>query len=220
MSVPLLTAQDTKFLRLSHCMVVSPATISHHTSRPCCNMTQCLTVRDAKGVHAPASSSTCTSTAHAFCLDPCHQCSSCLIPSVHVQEFPAIRFRIRGTEAIDGRDLAAKRLACKVHERLQGLQRLRALPDTETCEFIVLDRCACQQWTDCCALMVWCPDYWDAKAHHNRQGSLPALPDTKPCRCIALNRPAQYCLRCSAGKGRCGQRLSTVTLPPGNMLHT
>ena len=66
-----------------------------------------------------------------------------------LQEFPAIRFRIRGTEAIDGRDLAAKRLACKVHERLQGLQRLRALPDTETCDFIVLDRCGLEGPVSC-----------------------------------------------------------------------
>ena len=75
-----------------------------------------------------------------------HVHASSLSWGVCPQEFPSIRFRAKapGDDNADGRILAASRLATNVFERLDYLQRRpgNLLPATDTCEFLVLDRCA------------------------------------------------------------------------------
>ena len=63
-----------------------------------------------------------------------------------LQEFPSIRFRAgkpsedAAVAGLDVRTLMAQRLAVEVNERLQPLQRSGQLPDTETCDLLIVDR--------------------------------------------------------------------------------
>lgn len=62
-----------------------------------------------------------------------------------LQEFPSIRFRAAkpGEQgATDIQSLVAQRIAVNVDDRLSTLQDSGQVPNTETCELIITDRCS------------------------------------------------------------------------------
>jgi hypothetical protein len=65
--------------------------------------------------------------------------------SSSTQEFPSIRFRAAkpGEQgATDIQSLVAQRIAVNVDDRMSTLQRSGQVPNTETCELIITDRCS------------------------------------------------------------------------------
>lgn len=67
-----------------------------------------------------------------------------------LQEMPSIRFRASkpiGDDAGSGLEtqaLVSQRVALELNDRLQGFQQGGLLPASQTCDLIILDRCAYQ----------------------------------------------------------------------------
>ncbi len=65
-----------------------------------------------------------------------------------MQEMPSIRFRASkpiGDDAGSGLEtqaLVSQRVALELNDRLQGFQQGGLLPASQTCDLIILDRCA------------------------------------------------------------------------------
>ena len=70
-----------------------------------------------------------------------------------MQEMPSIRFRASkpiGDDSGSGLEtqaLVSQRVALELNDRLQGFQQSGLLPASQTCDLIILDRCAPSQCT-------------------------------------------------------------------------